>query len=99
MLNVYQGPMAWEATPAIGWHKGSAVRAIAEAVGDEPLVLYAGDSANDAEALEAAAERGGVSIGVGPIAPPAQYRVDGPEEIREFLIGLLAVLGDHKASA
>jgi trehalose-phosphatase len=98
-LRVVKGLMAWEVNPAIGWHKGTAVRAIAEAIGPEALVLYAGDSANDTEALEVVASLGGISVRVGATAPPAQYRVEGPGELLEFLIALKGALGDRKAVA
>jgi len=98
-VRVVNGPMAWEVNPACGWHKGSAVKAIAEAFDREALLLYAGDSANDTEALEAVVALDGISIGVGSTAPPAQYRVEGPGEMLDFLISLLAALGDHKAVA
>jgi len=98
-LRVVIGLMAWEVNPAIGWHKGTAVRAIAEAIGHEALIFYAGDSANDTEALEVVAALGGISVRVGATAPPAEYRVEGPGELLEFLIGLKEALGDGKAVA
>jgi trehalose-phosphatase len=98
-LRVVIGLMAWEVNPNIGWHKGTAVRAIAEAIGPEALILYAGDSSNDTEALEAVAALGGISVRVGAAAPPAQYHVECPGELLEFLIGLKAALGDRKAVA
>jgi trehalose-phosphatase len=98
-LRVVQGPMAWEVNPAIGWHKGSAVRAMQEAIGHEALILYAGDSDNDGEALEAAVALGGITVGVGASAPPAQYRIEGPGELLEFLIGLIVALTVRKAVA
>jgi trehalose-phosphatase len=98
-LRVVPGPMAWEVNPAIGWHKGSAVRAMAEAVGQGVLVLYAGDSDNDVEALEVVVALGGISVGVGATAPPAQHRIEGPSEVLELLIGLIAALEVPKAVA
>jgi trehalose-phosphatase len=98
-LRVVIGLMAWEVNPAIGWHKGTAVRAIAEAIGPGALIFYAGDSANDTEALEVVAALGGIPVRVGTAAPPAQYRVEDPGELLEFLIGLKEALGDRKAVA
>jgi trehalose-phosphatase len=91
-LRVVPGPMAWEVSPAIDWHKGSAVQAMVEAIGHDAMVLYAGDSSNDVEAFEAVGALGGITVGVGAIAPPAQYQVDGPGEILAFLIALIAAL-------
>jgi trehalose-6-phosphatase len=84
--------MAWEVNPAIDWHKGSAVQAMVEAIGHDAMIFYAGDSANDIEAFEAVGAVGGITVGVGTIAPPAQHRVDSPDEILEFLIALIAAL-------
>jgi trehalose-phosphatase len=98
-LRVVIGLMAWEVNPAIGWHKGTAVRTIAEAIGPEVLIFYAGDSANDTEALEVVAALRGISVRVGATAPPAEYGVEAPGELLEFLIGLKEALGDRKAVA
>ena len=93
------GLMAWEVNPAIGWHKGTAVRAKAQAIGQEALIFYAGDSANDTEALEVVAALGGIAVRVGAAAPPARYCLEGPGELLEFLIALKGALGDGKAVA
>lgn len=98
-LRVVQGLMAWEVGPALGWDKGSAVRAMVEDISSTVLVLYAGDSPNDVEALDVAADLGGISVGVGPAAPAAQYRVEGPGDIHDFLVGLRAALDDHQSAA
>jgi len=85
------GPMAIEVLPAEGWTKGAAVQFILDHVGqDAALPVYVGDEANDAEAFAFVAERGGVTIGVGPQAPPeAIYQLSGPEEVGELLAMLL----------
>jgi trehalose-phosphatase len=94
-VRVVGGPMVWEVAPALGWDKGSALRVVVQAVGGPAVPLYAGDSGNDVEALEAAAALGGVSVGVGPDAPPAaQYRLHDPAELVHFLTGLAEALGD-----
>jgi trehalose-phosphatase len=98
-LRVVIGLMAWEVNPAIGWHKGTAVRTIAEAIGPGALIFYAGDSANDTEALEVVAALGGIPVRVGTAAPPAQYCVEDPAGLLEFLIGLKGALGDRTAVA
>ena len=78
-LRVVDGAMAIEIAPDLGWTKGTALRAIVDHVaGAAVLPLYAGDDANDAEALLAAADLGGIAIGVGPRAPSlARYRSAG----------------------
>lgn len=69
-LRVLHGPKALEVTPALGWSKGTAVEQILKHLGTSgPGLLYAGDSENDAEALEAVAAQGGAAIGIGPEAP------------------------------
>lgn len=83
---VVDGVCALEITPALGWTKASAVRAIAGDVGGDPLLLYAGDDDNDAEALEAVARAGGVAVGVGHRAPPAaNCRLETPRALHALL--------------
>jgi trehalose 6-phosphate phosphatase len=91
MLRVTVGLMAWEVTPDVGWHKGSALRLIVESLGP-CLPFYAGDAANDTEALATAAVLGGIAVGVGPAAPPARYHMAGPTELVAFLSGLAEAL-------
>jgi len=88
-LRSVDGPRAIEVTSELGWTKGTAVRLIARHLAVEgPGVLYAGDAANDAEALQTAVAMGGVAIGVGPRAPPlAPYRLPDPAALVEFLSG------------
>ncbi len=99
-LQVTPGPMGWEVLPALQWNKGSALRLIVEnstqAVGassgaPRPAIpLYAGDSDNDAEALDAATALGGVAVGIGPLAPTsALHRLAHPGALAA-LLGRLA---------
>jgi trehalose-phosphatase len=90
-LHILDGPLAIEVVPAIARDKGTALRAIVAHGGAEPAtVLYAGDAANDAPALAAAAELGGIALGVGP-EPPAEaaYRLSDSTALTE-LLGALA---------
>ena len=89
-LHVLDGPMAIEVVPAIERDKGTALRAIVAHDGAEPAtVLYAGDAANDAHALAAAVELGGIALGVGPEPPAvANYRLPDPAALSELLVGL-----------
>ena len=91
-MHILDGPLAIEVVPAIKRDKGTALRAIAAHGGAGPAtVLYAGDAANDAPALAAAAELGGIALGIGP-EPPAEaaYRLPDPTALTE----LLATLAD-----
>lgn len=92
------GACALEITPALGWTKASAVRAIRAHLGGDPLLLYAGDDNNDADALECVASSGGVTFGVGPRAPTnAACHLDGPRDIQTLLEKLRSAL--HSAHA
>jgi trehalose-phosphatase len=69
-LRALDATMAIEITPDLGWTKATALRMIVAHVNRGiVLPLYAGDEANDADALATAAELGGVAIGVGRLAP------------------------------
>jgi trehalose 6-phosphate phosphatase len=92
-LRIIEGPMAVEAVIAGTWTKGDAVRRIVEHIGEPMFVLYAGDSANDREALEAATAHGGIALGVGPLAPPsAAAFVPHPDALMAWLRELLPAL-------
>jgi trehalose-phosphatase len=91
-LRVGSGPMAIEVTLDLGWDKGFAVRRIVEHVRQPVLLLYAGDEANDVEALREVTARGGVTIGIGPRAPFATLRLPDPAALRTFLWTLLGML-------
>lgn len=96
-LRVVDGAMAMEIAPDIGWTKGTALRMIVEHVGSVVLPLYAGDDANDADALLAAADLGGITIGVGPRAPSlARYRLPDFWSLSYVLEVLLDMLIDSE---
>lgn len=93
-LHILDGPLAIEVVPAIERDKGTALRAIVACGGAEPAtVLYAGDAVNDAPALAAAAELGGIALGIGP-EPPAvvEYRLPDPAALMELLTALAGEL-------
>ncbi|RUQ41361.1 MAG: trehalose-phosphatase [Candidatus Competibacteraceae bacterium] len=98
-LHVLDGPLAIEVVPAIERDKGTALRAIVAACGEPATVLYAGDAANDARALAATAERGGIALGIGP-APPSEavYRLPDPAALAELLVGLADALINTRPS-
>lgn len=67
-LRVREVTQALEVALAGAWTKGDAVDRLASA---GALVVYAGDGANDEEAVVAVNARGGLTVGVGPDAPEA----------------------------
>ncbi|HEY1375624.1 MAG TPA: hypothetical protein VGF55_02460 [Gemmataceae bacterium] len=82
-------------TPADGWCKGDAVDLILSARGAGAFPVYAGDGANDEEAVARVNARGGVSIGVGRDAPAAAtYRLATPEGLAGNLAHLCLRLKD-----
>lgn len=93
-LRVLNGKMAIEMTPDIGWDKGSAVMMIVRRMGSNTVLpLYAGDDANDADAMIAVAALGGVAIGIGPSAPPAAlYNLPDPASLGHCLDALQEML-------
>ena len=92
------GAYALEITPALGWTKASAVRAIHADLTGDPLLLYAGDDNNDADALEAVARSGGVALGIGPRAPAdVACRLDTPRDLLTLLYKLRAALRPIRA--
>ncbi len=99
LLHILDGPMAIEVAPAIGRDKGTALRAIVGFSGIEPtLVLFAGDAANDAPGLAAAADLGGIALGIGPAAPAvACERLPDPAALGVLLANLANALavGEH----
>jgi len=88
------GPLAVEIVPELGWNKGTAVQRILDSLpGDDVCLLYAGDEANDADALQTVAALGGIALGIGPQAPDAaQYRLPDPAALIALLAELLAAL-------
>lgn len=95
LLRAVEGPLAWEIAPAAGWDKGSALRLILESIGPPVFPLYAGDGANDAEALAAVTELGGVALGIGPSAPAGvPYHLPDPMALTSFLTRLLESMSD-----
>lgn len=93
-LRLLDGPLAIEVLPDIEQDKGTALRAIVAHGGSEPAtVFYAGDAANDAPALAAAVELGGIALGIGPDPPSvAQYRLPDPDALTELLAALVDTL-------
>ncbi|MBN1394136.1 MAG: trehalose-phosphatase [Pirellulales bacterium] len=93
---IVEGPMALEVAPALGWNKGTAVRAIVDHLDAPPgraMIVYAGDGGNDADAFEAVAAAAGITIGVGPDAPStARFHLPDTAALHDFLFNLAAAL-------
>jgi trehalose-phosphatase len=86
-LRLTEGPMAWELTPRICWDKGSALRLILESIGSPVLPFYAGDAANDEEAIATALELGGVALAIGNnVATCLENRLNDPSALTDFLL-------------
>ncbi len=94
-VRIEPGPKAAEVTPNLDWSKATAVGYCMRHYGVEAAgTLFAGDGANDAPALDAVAQRGGVAIGIGPDAPSvASYRLASPRSLVQFLRRLHESLG------
>jgi trehalose-phosphatase len=91
-VRVVLGTLEIEITPLAVHHKGSAVRFFRDMLGDgRALIVYAGNDANDAPAMAAVEDLGGVTIGVGCHAPSAsRHSVAAPADLAEVFEGLLA---------
>ncbi len=80
---------AIEVTPAGGWHKGTAVETathyVRRTTGRNPLAVYFGDAANDEEAMTAVRAAGGLSVGVGPTPPAAEYHLPDPHAVTDWI--------------
>jgi trehalose-phosphatase len=92
-LRVVPGPLALEVCPVPDWNKGSAVERVLEEMDAETFPFYAGDSANDREAFQIVAGRGGMTVGVGPEAPlEAQHTVPTPDTLIDLLAQMLPAI-------
>lgn len=97
-IRVVPGRAAIEVTANLGWTKGSAVHKILEDVGSNALPFFAGDGANDAEAIDAVKRLGGITIGIGPQAPSAALaRLPDPPALVNFLQAFLEFLEHHSS--
>jgi trehalose-phosphatase len=82
----------YEVRPRAYWNKGHAVCWLLERMADEkPLPIYVGDDNTDEDAFAAMPE--GISVKVGePSGTTAQYFVEGPREVQDFLTWILEQL-------
>jgi trehalose 6-phosphate phosphatase len=92
-LRIVEAPLAVEVLVGGTWTKGDGVRRMLELAGEPTFVFYAGDSANDREAMEVVTAHGGVAVGVGPLAPDAATaHADDPETLLNWFEALLHAL-------
>jgi trehalose-phosphatase len=97
-LTTVDASMALEILPAIGWSKGESLRQIMGLQPPHCLPFYAGNDANDAEALRTATELGGVAVGIGPVAPhTARHRLPDTESLVDSLLSLYSMV-DSKST-
>lgn len=99
-LHVVTGAKAVDITPNVGWTKGTAVEFLLERLNPEAcLVVYAGDEANDVEALWRVGIHGGIAIGVGESPPStAQYKLTDVRAVEHLLDDLCHTLGSGTAT-
>jgi trehalose 6-phosphate phosphatase len=92
---LYPMKKLWEARPPIDWNKGKAVEFIARKIKAELkterlLTIYLGDDTTDEDAFRVVHRPAGWSIYVGEEnrKSAAEYFLDSPEEVEEFLTRL-----------
>jgi trehalose 6-phosphate phosphatase len=94
LLTTVDGSMALEILPSVGWAKGETLRHLLEMQVVPTLSLYAGNDANDAQALKIVSEWRGVAIGIGPSAPgTALHHLPDVESLADEMLSLYAFLG------
>jgi trehalose-phosphatase len=92
-LRLREVSRALEVGLAGAWTKGDAVARMLGAGAPEPFAVYAGDGANDEEAVAAVNARRGLTVGVGPEAPDAAgLRLADQAEFEAGLFHLTATL-------
>lgn len=92
-LRIRMGKMVYEIEPDLNWNKGFAVEWLLKSLGmddNNALPIYLGDDVTDEDAFKALAGRG-VCIAIQEFPKPtmAQYTLEGPVEVHEFLRSFL----------
>jgi trehalose 6-phosphate phosphatase len=102
-IRITSGKQVFEVRPPVRWTKGTIVnwligrrKAVAEGAGI--VSVYIGDDLTDEDAFAALGSRG-ITIVVGSSNPltRAQYQVESPAEVKEFLQWVLSVWRGRKA--
>jgi trehalose-phosphatase len=92
-LRIREVTQALEISLAGAWTKGEAVERMLAALPPDVFPVYAGDGANDTEAVDRVNARGGLTVGIGPEAPDAaSARLPTTEGLAEGLARLAAGL-------
>ena len=96
LCQVTTAKAALELRPAIDWNKGKALEYIRRRICPDAFPLYIGDDATDEDAFEVAQNFGGAGVFVGPPNTPtrAQFRLDSPQVVQDFLSRLASRQGD-----
>jgi alpha,alpha-trehalase len=88
-----EGKKVFELRPSLDWDKGKAVLWLLTELGlDGPgiMPLYIGDDDTDEDAFEALEGRGiAILVADSPRSTRAQYRLDSPQAVGEFLRRLI----------
>ena len=95
-IKVFSGKKVWEVKPPIEWNKGKAVEKIAAEIKTvlnlkQALTVYLGDDNTDEDAFKILHRPEGWSIFVGGenTSSAAEYYLDSPSEVAEFLSRML----------
>jgi trehalose-phosphatase len=93
------GKMVFEMRPQLEWHKGKAVLWLLGELGldrADVLPVYIGDDETDEDAFAALAGRGiGILVADRPQETHAEYRLESPDAVGEFLRRLIATFNTH----
>ncbi len=87
-LRMTGGKKIFELRPAADWHKGMAVRWLADAAGLDPdaLVVFIGDDVTDEDGLDAVRAEGlGIVVETEDRPTAAHMRLDDPSQVAELL--------------
>ncbi|MFC7142126.1 trehalose-phosphatase [Halosimplex aquaticum] len=82
-LEIRDGKAIREIRPAVDWDKGRAVDLLTDEAPDGWLPMYVGDDRTDEDAFRVLDD--GVGVLVGERETAADYRLEAPRDVREFL--------------
>ncbi|WP_459194815.1 trehalose-phosphatase [Halosimplex sp. J119] len=82
-LEIRDGKAICEIRPAVDWDKGRAVELLTDEAPDEFLPMYVGDDVTDEDAFRVLED--GIGVLVGERETAADYRLERPRDVREFL--------------
>ncbi len=98
-LRMTGGKHIMELRPAVDWDKGKAVGWVLKALhlGKDTVPIYIGDDETDEDAFTAVQDCGlGVRVAQTPTVTAARYTLQDPDEVKEFLIGLIDMMQTSK---